>query len=139
VYYAMARDQLFFARAGRVHPRFKTPSFAIVIQGVWAGILALSGSYEQLLTYVTVINLVFWISGTASVFVLRWKKPDLPRPYKTWGYPVVPILFILSLLGIFITMLIEKQAESLAGLGITLLGLPVYYYWNKKRKLPEKE
>lgn len=132
VYYAMARDGLFFKRVARLHPGFKTPHYAIIIQSGWACILALSGSYEKLFTYVTFINLIFWIAGTASVFKLRKKFPDLPRPYKTWGYPFVPLFFILALSGILINTLINRPVESLAGLGITLLGIPVYYYWKRK-------
>ena len=78
------------------------------------------------------ISFVFWIAATASVFKLRKKYPDLPRPYKTWGYPVVPIIFIVATSGILINTLIEKPLESLAGVGITLIGVPVYYFWKKK-------
>ena len=133
VYYAMAKDGVFFKRAANVHPRFKTPAFAISIQAVWCVLLALSGSYEQLFTYVTFISLIFWISGTASVFVLRYKRPDLPRPYKTWGYPVVPLLFLLALFGILINTLINRPVESLLGLGFALVGLPVYFYWTRSK------
>lgn len=132
VYYAMAKDKIFFKRAAVIHPRFRTPTFAIVIQAVWACVLALSGTYEQLFTYVTVLNIVFWIAGTASVFTLRKKYPDLPRPYKTWGYPIVPMLFIISLFGILVNTLINRPVESIAGLGLALLGLPVYYFWKGK-------
>jgi APA family basic amino acid/polyamine antiporter len=132
VYYAMAKDELFFKKAAIIHPRFRTPSFAIVIQAAWACVLALSGTYEQLFTYVTFLNLVFWIAGTAAVFELRRKYPDLPRPYKTWGYPVVPLLFIVSLSGLLFNTLINRPVESLAGLGLALLGIPVYFLWRKK-------
>lgn len=133
VYFAMARDRVFFQKAADVHPKFKTPHVAILIQSGWACLLALSGTYEQLFTYVTFINLIFWIAGTASVFRLRKKNPDLPRPYKTWGYPVVPIFFLIALSGILINTLLNRPVESLAGLALTLLGIPVYLYWNKKK------
>jgi len=128
----MARDKVFFRGAGRVHPRFGTPHIAIVIQGVWAGLLTLTGSYEQLFTYVTVVNLIFWIAGTASVFRLRKTRPDLPRPYRTWGYPVVPALFIITLSGILLNTLVARPVESAAGAGLTLLGVPVYYFWQRR-------
>ena len=133
VYYAMAKDGVFFERAARIHPRFKTPAFAIFIQAIWAALLALSGSYEQLFTYVTFINVLFWIAGTASVFTLRRTRPDMPRPYRTWGYPVIPILFIIALIGILVNTLFNRPTESVAGLVILLLGLPVYFYWSRQR------
>jgi len=132
VYYAMARDKLFFQKVGEVHPRFKTPSFAILIQAVWACFLALTGTFEQILTYVIFVSVIFWIAAAASVYTLRRKFPDLERPYKTWGYPYTPAVFILVSLGILINTLIESPLESLAGLGFILIGIPVYYYWNKK-------
>ena len=134
VYYAMAKDKLFFQRVAKVHPRFHTPGFAILIQAIWACILTLSGTFEQLFTFVMFVAIIFWITAVASVFTLRKKYPHLPRPYKTWGYPVVPIVFIIASLGILINTLIEKPVESLAGLGFTAMGIPVYYYWKRKSK-----
>lgn len=134
VYYAMAKDNLFFKRVADVHPRFRTPGFSIFIQAVWACLLTLSGTYEQLFTYVTFVLIIFYIAATASVFTLRKKYPDLPRPYKTWGYPVVPLLFIITLSGLLINTLVKKPAESIAGLGIVVIGVPVYYYWTRKYK-----
>ena len=131
VYYAMAKDKLFFRRVASVHPRFHTPAFAIVIQCIWACLLALSGTFEQLITFVMVVSIMFWIAATASVFTLRKKYPDVPRPYQTWGYPLVPILFIVASTGILVNAVVEKPAESLAGLGITVIGIPVYYLWKK--------
>jgi len=132
VYYAMASDKLFFKRVAKVHPRFRTPAFAILIQAVWACILAVSGTFEQLFTYVVFITVLFYIATAASVFTLRKKYPDLPRPYKTWGYPVIPIVFIIASFSILLNTLIEKPVESLAGLGFTIIGIPVYYLWKKK-------
>jgi len=134
VYYAMAKDKLFFQRVASVHPRFHTPAFAIVIQCIWSCLLALSGTFEQLITFVMVVSIMFWIAATASVFTLRKKFPDMPRPYKTWGYPYIPIIFIIASSGILINALIEKPVESLAGIGITILGIPVYYFWKKRSK-----
>jgi APA family basic amino acid/polyamine antiporter len=131
VYYAMARDKLFFQNVGQVHPRFRTPAFAILVQAAWACLLALTGTYEQLFTYVVFVSLIFWIAATASVFVLRVRQPDLPRPYKTWGYPMVPLVFIVATSAILLNTLVARPVESLAGLAITLCGVPVYYYWRK--------
>lgn len=134
VYYAMAKDKLFFRKVGEVHPRFRTPGFAIIIQATWAFFLTLSGTFEQLFTFVMFVAIIFWITAATSVFTLRRKYPDLPRPYKTWGYPVVPIVFIVAALGILINTLIENPVESLAGLGFTALGIPVYFYWRRKSR-----
>jgi len=133
VYYAMAQDRLFFHRVAKVHPRFRTPSFAILIQAVWASVLALSGTFEQIITFVIFVSILFWIAAAASVFTLRKKRPDLPRPYKTWGYPVMPVVFIIASSGILLNTLIEKPVESLAGVGLTVMGIPIYYYWKRKK------
>lgn len=133
VYYAMAKDNLFFHKVSNVHPRFKTPGFAILIQAIWACVLTVSGTFEQIFTFAMFIAIVFWIAATCSVFTLRKKFPNLPRPYKTWGYPVVPIIFIAASAGILLNTLIEKPVESLAGLVLTALGIPVYFYWKRKK------
>ena len=132
VYYAMAKDNLFFKRVGNVHPRFRTPGFSIFIQCVWSCILTLSGSFEQIITYVTFVLIMFYIAAVASLFTLRKKYPDLPRPYKTWGYPVVPFLYIIALSGLLLNTLVNKPAEALFGLGIVAIGIPVYFYWKRK-------
>lgn len=135
VYYAMAADKLFFQKVAEVHPRYRTPAFAILIQTVWSCILTVTGTFEQLFTYVVFITIMFYILTVASVFTLRRKFPDLPRPYKTWGYPVVPVIFIIASSGILLNTLIEKPVESLAGLGFTIVGIPVYYWWMRKSRL----
>jgi APA family basic amino acid/polyamine antiporter len=132
VYYAMAKDKLFFERAARVHPRFRTPGFAILLQAVWASILTLTGTVEQLITFVMFVGVSFWVVTGASVFILRRKYPDLPRPYKTWGYPIVPTVFVLASFGIVINALFERPLESMAGVGLTLIGIPAYFYWKGK-------
>ncbi len=134
VYYAMAKDKLFFGKAAVIHPRFKTPSFAIVLQAIWACLLALSGTFKQLFTYVIFISIVFWIGAAAAVYTLRKKHPDLPRPYKTWGYPVTPAVFIIISTGILINTLFTAPVESLASLGFIVLGLPMYFYWKRKSR-----
>ena len=133
VYYAMARDGVFFRKVAEIHPRFRTPAFAIALQAAWASLLTLTGSYEQLFTYVVFVTFIFWISTTASVFALRRKRPDLARPYKTWGYPIVPLVFITAIALVLVNTLIAKPVESLAGLGITLAGIPAYHFWRRSQ------
>ena len=134
VYYAMAKDNLFPKRVAEVHPRFRTPGFSIFIQAIWSCLLTLSGTFEQLITYVTFVTIIFYIAAVASLFTLRKKRPDLPRPYKTWGYPIVPFLFIAALLGLLINTLVNKPVESIAGLSIVVIGIPVFYYWRRRNK-----
>lgn len=131
VYYAMAQDGLFFKKVGHVHPKYKTPAFSIFIQAFLACILTLTGTFEQLLTFVMFISIVFWIAAAFAVFTLRKRFPDITRPYKVWGYPYVPIIFILASIGILLNTIIEKPVESLAGLALTISGLPVYYLWKR--------
>lgn len=134
VYYAMAKDSLFFQKVAHVHPRFRTPGFSILIQAVWASLLTLLGTFEQIFTFAMFIAIAFWIAATAAVFTLRKKRPDLPRPYKTWGYPVVPAIFIIASTGILLNTLIEKPVEALAGILLTALGIPAYFYWKQHLK-----
>jgi len=132
VYYAMARDGLFFKKVGTVHPRFKTPGFAVLLQAIWASILALTGTFEQLFTFAMFAGILFWALAAAAIFTLRKKYPDLPRPYKAWGYPVVPWVFIIALSGILLNTLIRRPVESLAGVGLMVIGIPVYYIWKNR-------
>jgi APA family basic amino acid/polyamine antiporter len=133
VYYAMAKDDLFFKKIGKVHPRFKTPANAIFLQGLWACFLTLTGTFEQLITFVMFMGILFWIAAAASVFTLRKKQPHILRPYKTWGYPVVPMIFIIALSGVLVSTLISRPVESLAGLILTGLGIPIYYIWMRRK------
>ena len=132
IYYAMARDGLFFRQAARVHPRNRTPDRAIVLQGIWACMLALTGTFVQLFTFVMFVSITFWIAAAGAVIVLRKKRPDLPRPYRVPGYPVVPVLFMVAAAGILVSSLWESPVESLAGFGLTVLGIPIYFLWNKR-------
>jgi len=132
VYYAMAKDNLFFRKVSSVHPRFKTPGFSIFVQAVWSCLLVFSGTYEQLFTYVVFAALLFYLVAAASVFTLRRKFPHLERPYKVWGYPFVPALYVLASVWILINTLLERPVESLAGMGIVAVGIPVYFYWKRK-------
>jgi APA family basic amino acid/polyamine antiporter len=139
VYYAMAQDKLFFRRVGNLHPKFQTPAFAILIQAIWSCVLALTGTFEQLFTYAMFIGVLFWVIAAATVFTLRKKNPTLPRPYKTWGYPIVPLVFIIALSGVLINALITRPVESFIGLAFTATGIPVFHVWKRKIKLDERE
>ena len=132
--YAMARDKIFFYRLGQVHPRFRTPHISLVVQGIWSALLTLTGRFDQLFTYVIFAAWLFYAMTTGAVFVLRKKWPQVERPYKTWGYPYVPISFIIVSVLFVVNTLIADPRDSLFGLIIVILGLPVYFYWNKKSK-----
>jgi len=134
VYYAMAKDGVLFPKLAAVHPKFLTPHVSIVALGVWSIFLAVfSGTFEQLFTYVVFGQWIFFGLTVGAVIVLRKKRPDLPRPYKTWGYPVTPIIFILASLYIAVNALISQPLNALAGLGLILLGLPIYFLIGRKK------
>jgi APA family basic amino acid/polyamine antiporter len=132
LFYAMARDGLFFPAAAAVHPRYHSPHIAIVGLTIWSSLLALSGTYEQLFTYVVFVSVLFSLLGGLALFRLRRTRPDAERPYRVWGYPAVPALFILGALYMVINTLAERPTESLAGLGLLALGLPAFWYWKKR-------
>lgn len=134
VYFAMARDGLFFRKVAAVHPRFLTPHVSIIIMAIWSSILSLSGTFEQLFTYVVFGQWLFFGLTVGAVIVLRHKKPDLHRPYKTWGYPLTPVFFILASLYISINTLIKEFWNSFAGLAIISLGIPAYFFWHSRRR-----
>ena len=134
IYYAMARDGLFFKRLTRIHPTFGTPTSAIILQAIWACLLILTGTFGTLFTYVSVIITLFSALTVGSVMVLRWKRPELKRPYKLWGYPIVPILFIIAHLWIVWGSVVEKPRDSLIGVFIVGLGIPAYLIWQNRLK-----
>jgi APA family basic amino acid/polyamine antiporter len=138
VYFAMARDGLFFNKVAEVHPRFLTPHFSIVAIGVWSAILSLSGTFEQLFTYVIFGEWIFFGLTVAAVIILRKKRPDLARPYKTWGYPVTPLIFVLAALFISLNSLVNAFGSAFRGLLIIVLGLPAYLYWKGKQRKEAK-
>lgn len=133
VYYAMACDGLFFRKVGEINKN-GVPGFAIAVQGVWSVLLCLSGTYSDLLDYVIFAVLLFFILTIMAIFILRIKKPDLPRPYKTFGYPVIPAVYILATTFIMVVLLIYKPKFTFPGLVIVLLGIPVFYLWKKYSK-----
>jgi len=134
VYYAMAKDKLFFKSVGNLHPTYKTPVMALIIQAVWTCILCISGTYNNLLDYIVFAVLIFYILTIFSLFVLRKKQPDAIRPYKAFGYPVLPAIYILLAVFIDIVLLRYKTQYSMAGLVIVLLGVPVYFVWSQHSK-----
>ena len=133
VYYAMAKDGLFFKRVGNLNQK-GVPAFAIVVQGVWSILLCLSGTYSNLLDYVIFAVLIFFALTILAIFILRKKRPDIERPYKAFGYPVIPGLYILTTVVIMVILLIYKPNYTFPGLGMVLLGIPVFYLWRKYNK-----
>ena len=133
VYYAMARDGIFFRRLAEVHPRFGTPAFAIVASSAWAVLLAATGTFEQLLTYVVFAGWIFYALGALSIFAYRRRQPDLPRPFRVPGYPWTPLLFVLAAAAIVINTLFAQPGRALLGLGAVLLGTPAFYFWRARR------
>jgi len=134
VYYAMAKDGLFFRKMASIHPKYHTPYVSILVVGTWSIVLSLSGTFEQLLRYAVFGNWIFMGLAAAAVFILRRKRPDLPRPYKTWGYPVTPAIFALAAVFVVGSALIGAFLNSFLGLVIIALGIPAYLYWHRKRK-----
>jgi len=132
VYFAMARDRLFFRRLASVHPRFGTPAVAVGTSAVWAAVLALSGTFEQLLTYVVFAGWIFYALGALSLLVYRRREPDRPRPFRVPGYPVTPLVFVAAAGAIVVNTLVARPVQGMLGLGIVLLGVPAYYLWARK-------
>jgi len=130
--YAMARDGLFFRSFARVHPAFHTPGVSILGLSAWAAIVVLSGRYDQLLTFVIFASWLLYGMTTAAVFVLRRKRPDLERPYRTLGYPFVPALFVIAALLIEVVTLMNSPRESVLGIVLIAAGLPFYFLWKRR-------
>jgi basic amino acid/polyamine antiporter, APA family len=131
--FAMAEDGVFLPIAGAVHPRYRTPHVAIVALTIWSIILTLSGTYDQLFTYVMFASILFSVFCGLALFRLRRTHPDHPRPYRALGYPVVPALFVIGSAVFVVNTLLERPVESLSGLGLLAIGLPVYFYWRRAR------
>jgi basic amino acid/polyamine antiporter, APA family len=135
VYYSMAQDGLFFTKLSEVHPRFGTPAVAIVASCLWAAILALTGTFEQLLTYVVFVGWIFYALGAAAVIALRVKRPNAERPFRVPGYPLTPILFIVAAAAIVISTIVDQPKQAAIGIGVVLLGAPAYLVWRARGKL----
>jgi APA family basic amino acid/polyamine antiporter len=134
VYYAMAKDGLFFSSLGRINAKYHTPAASLVVQALWACLLTLSGTYLELLNYVIFAVVLFYILTIVGLFRLRRTRPDAPRPYRAWGYPVLPALYILLATFVECALLVYKTRWSVAGLLIVALGIPAYYLWHRKSR-----
>jgi APA family basic amino acid/polyamine antiporter len=137
-YFAMAKDGLFFRAFDRVHPRFGTPANAVLAQGVIAAIFAWSGSFEQILTYYAFLDFFFFTLAVLGVMILRRTEPGLARPFRVWGYPLTPLLFLGISVWYLANTLIHRTHDSLVGIGLTLSGLPFYWYWTRARRAPAR-
>jgi APA family basic amino acid/polyamine antiporter len=145
VYYAMAKERLFFRRMEYLHPRYRTPGPSLLLQGIWASILTLSGTFDQLTDQLIFVAWVFYALGAAGVFILRKRMPDAPRPYRVWGYPVVPAIFIaFATIFVFYTLYSDITSfsrgdtpliNSVMGLIYVVIGIPGYIYWKRKNQI----
>jgi APA family basic amino acid/polyamine antiporter len=139
VFFAMAEDRTFFKNMAFIHPRFRVPTKAIFWQAVWSSLLCLSGTYQDLFEYVVFALVIFFAATGLAVVVLRFKQPEVKRPYRTWGYPIIPLLFVLINLGVFLNTIMAQPLQSLVGLIILLIGVPAFLYWRSKAKRQAKD
>jgi APA family basic amino acid/polyamine antiporter len=134
VYFAMARDKIFFKTAGKCHSKYKTPHASLLIQGVWSSILVLSGTFDQLTDMLIFASFIFYGSGAFGVFVLRRKMKDVHRPYKVFGYPWIPAIFVLFCLLLVVVTIIQNPRDAGIGLLLVLIGVPLYFIWKKRNE-----
>ena len=139
VSFAMARDGAFFQAMGRVHPRYRTPAFSLIALSAWAVVLALSGSFDQLYTYVMFMMVLSYVAAVAGLFVLRRTQPDRARPYRCTGYPYLPALYVLMAGAWALNSVVTRPKETLIGIGIVFLGAPFYYFWRRQLKRNPQE
>jgi len=132
VYYAMAKDRSFFQSMAYIHPRYRVPSKALVGQAIWSSLLCLSGTYKDLFEYVVFALVIFFALTGFAVIILRHKQPDRKRPYRTWGYPVIPLFFVIINLAVFFNTVIDQPLKSTIGLIMLGVGIPAFLYWKKK-------
>lgn len=132
LFYAMSHEKMFFKHVDYIHPKYNTPSKALALQAVWASLLVLSGTFDQLTDMLIFAAFIFYGATTFGVFILRKKMPDAPRPYKVIAYPFVPAIFILFCIVLLVNTLMERPNEALIGLGLMATGLPFYFYWKKE-------
>ncbi len=134
VQFAMARDNLFFTSIGKIHPKYCTPHISLVVQGLWSCVLVMSGTFDTITDYVIFAAWLFYALGAFGVFVLRKKMPQTPRPYKVWGYPYVPAIFVIFSIIYLFNTIVSDTSEAAMGLVLILLGTPFYFYWKYKSK-----
>ena len=132
LYYSMSRDGLFFAKLAEIHPRFSTPVFAIITSSLWAMVLASIGEFQQLFTYVVFVGWIFYALGALAIFVYRRREPSLARPFRTPGYPLTPILFVLSAAAIVINTIVTQPKNVIFAIVLMVLGVPAYYMWRSR-------
>jgi len=135
VYYAMSRDGVFFNKMAEVHPRWNTPAFAIVVSSIWSAVLAATGKFEDLLTYVVFAGWIFYGLGAGAVFFYRRREPDAVRPFRVPGYPVTPVLFMLASGVVVVNTLFVSPVEALKGVALILLGAPAYWFWRRRNSV----
>lgn len=133
VFFAMSQSNMFFKRLGDVHPRYKTPHISLVVLGIWTCVLILSGSFDTISDYVIFAAWMFYALGAFGVFILRYKMPDTPRPYKVWGYPFTPAIFVTFSAVFLLNTLTSDTQNAMMGLILVLSGLPFYFYWKTKK------
>jgi APA family basic amino acid/polyamine antiporter len=134
IYYAMARDGVFFARLSQVSPRFGTPAFAILAGSAWAMVMAATGSFDQLLTYVVFAAWIFYGLGALSIFVYRRRQPHAPRPFRVPGYPVTPLLFVASAAALVLNTIVSQPARAAIGIAVVCSGVPAFYWWRRSTR-----
>jgi APA family basic amino acid/polyamine antiporter len=134
VYMAMAQDGVFFRRMAEIHPRWRTPAFSLIGQGIWAAALTVSGRYDQLYTYVIYGMVLSYTLTVIGMFWLRWKRPEIPRPYRCTGYPWLPAIYVLIGAAWTLNTIITRPTEAFWGTAIVLLGVPGYWYWKRSSK-----
>jgi basic amino acid/polyamine antiporter, APA family len=133
VYLAMAQDGVFFKRMAVIHPKWRTPAFSLIGQGIWAALLTVSGRYDQLYTYVIFGMVLSYTLTVIGLFILRWKRPEIPRPYRCTGYPWLPGIYVLIGSAWTLNTIVTRPKEAIAGMGIILIGVPGYLYWKRSR------
>ena len=134
LFFSMAKDGVFFKRLAEVHPRFRTPAVAIVASSAWSALLAASGTFEQLLTYVVFAGWIFYGLGAVSIFVYRRRSPNMPRPFRVPGYPLTPILFVAAAAAIVLNTLFTQPGRALVGIAVVLAGVPAYVVWRRRAR-----
>jgi APA family basic amino acid/polyamine antiporter len=132
VYLAMAQDGVFFRSMAAIHPKWRTPAFSLIGQGLWAAVLTMSGRYDQLYTYVIFGMVLSYTLTVIGLFILRWKRPDVPRPYRCTGYPWLPGIYVLVGVAWTLNTIIQRPTEAFWGAAIVLIGVPGYLYWKRK-------